>query len=182
MHQIEVTSKLRGSHLLEACSHRLEKLEIGADSRSGRFHNGQNGSGTKWRQLAPIIFTSIQLLHYLNFFLTSPNWSKKCANHPGKPSDLHITRNCPFGKKVPQNTSGYPPQTGNVHLNRPLFKKGLPLLPLLALHCEKFLSQWLKMFGVEVLQLRCYKLLFLADGVNYAQFIPPLKVEQPRAA
>ena len=80
MHQIEVTSKLRGSHLLEDCSHRLEKLEIGADSRSGRFHNSQNGSGTKWRQMAPIIFTSIQLLHNLKFVLTSPNWSKKCAN------------------------------------------------------------------------------------------------------
>ena len=183
MHQIEVTSKLRGSHLLEACSHRLEKLEIGADSRSGRFHNGQNGSGTKWRQLAPIIFTSIQLLHNLNFFLTSPNWSKKCANHPCKPSDLHITRNCPFGKKVPK-TPGQAviPPNGQCPFEQTTFQKGASLTRLLALHCEKFLSQWLKMFGVEVLQLRCYKLLFQADGVNYAQFIPPLKAEQPRAA
>ena len=118
-----------GSHL-EDCRHRLEKLEIGADSRSGRFHNGQNGSGTKWRQMAPIIFTSIQLLHNLNFFLTSPNWSKKCANHPGKPSDLpikqeiaHLAKKCPKhpGKRLS-------PLTGNAHLNRPLFKKGLPLL------------------------------------------------------
>ena len=39
------------------------------------------------------------------------------------------TRNCPFGKKVPK-TSGQAvtPPTGKAYLNRPLFKKGLPLL------------------------------------------------------
>ena len=180
MHQIEVTSKLRGSHLLEACSHRLEKLEIGADSRSGRFHNGQNGSSTKWRQLAPIIFTSIQLLHNLNFFLTSPNWSKKCANHPCKPSDLH--KKLPIWQKSAPKHKRLSPPNGQCPFEQTTFQKGASLTRLLALHCEKFLSQWLKMFGVEVLQLRCYKLLFPADGVNYAQFIPPLKAEQPRAA
>ena len=172
-----------GSHL-EDCRHRLEKLENGANSRSGRFHNGQNGSGTKWRQLAPIIFTSIQLLHNLNFFLTSPNWSKKCANHPGKPSDLpikqeiaHLAKKCP---KTPRQA--VTPPSGQSPFEQTTFQKGASLTSILALHCGEFLSQWLKMFGVEVLQLRCYKLLFPADGVNYAQFIPPLKAEQPRAA
>ena len=119
-----------GSHL-EDCSHRLEKLEIGADSTSGRFHNGQNGSGTKWRQLAPIIFTSIQLLHNLIFFVDIAKLIEKVR----KPS-LQAFRP-PYNKKLPiwqksaQNirASGYPPPlTGKAHLNRPLFKKGLPLL------------------------------------------------------
>ena len=171
-----------GSHL-EDCSHRLEKLENGANSRSGRFHNGQNGSGTKWRQLAPIIFTSIQLLHNLNFFFDIAKLIEKVR----KPS-LQAFRP-PYNKKLPiwqksaQNTraSGYPPN-GQCPFEQTTFQKGASLTRLLALHCGEFLSQWLKMFGVEVLQLRCYKLLFPADGVNYAQFIPPLKAEQPRAA
>ena len=182
MHQIEVTSKLRGSHHLEACRHRLEKLEIGADSRSGRFHNGQNGSGTKWRQMAPIIFTSIQLLHNLNFFFDIAKLIEKVR----KPS--WQTFRPPYNKKLPIWQKSAPkhkrlsPPNGQCPFEQTTFQKGASLTRLLALHCEKFLSQWLKMFGVEVLQLRCYKLLFPADGVNYAQFIPPLKVEQPRAA